>query len=98
MKAEKFILRTDKTQIHREHFIPKTLYRFPGTYKSLDRTPPTPAQERTQISPVSDDDIIQQLRLMADDSDNVMDYVKGLLSSSKDNRIIIQRNEFQYDF
>ena len=64
----------------------------------MDRPPPTPARKRTQLSPISDNDIIQQLRLMSDDSDKVMDYVKGLLSLSKDNSNKIQRNELQYHF
>ena len=64
----------------------------------MDRPPPTPARKQTQISPISDNDIIQQLCLMSDDSDKVMDYVKWLLSSSKDNSNKIQRDELQYDF
>ena len=98
LKTGKCILRTEKTQIQSENFIPKKLFRFPGIYKSMDRPQPTLARKRTQISPISDNDIIQQLRLMSDDSDKVMDYVKGLLSSSKDNSKKIQRNELQYDF
>ena len=97
LKAEKCIFRTEKTKIQRKHFIPKKLFRFPGNYKSLDRPPPTPALKRTQINPVSDNDIIQQLCLMSDDSDKVMDYNKGLLTSSKDNSKKIQRNEFHYN-
>ena len=97
LKAEKCILRTEKTQLQSEHFIPKKLFRFPGKFESLDRPPPTPARKRAQISHVSDNDIIQQIRLMSDDSDKVMDYVKGLLSSSKENSKKIQRNEFQYN-
>ena len=98
LKAGKCILRTEKTQVQSENFIPKKLFRFPGNYKSMDRPQPKPARKRTQISPISDNDIIQQLRLMSDDSDKVMDYAKGLLSSSKDNSNRIQRNELQYDF
>ena len=71
---------------------------FPGNNKSVDKPPTTPAQKRTQKSCIaSDNDSIQQVRLMSDDSDKVMDYVKGLLSSSKDNSNQIQRTEFQYD-
>ena len=98
LKAEKCIFRTEKTKNQRGHFIPKKLFRFPGNYKSLDRPPPTPAQKRTQTSPVSDNDNFQQLCLMSDDSDKVMDYDKGLLTSSKDNSKKIQRNEFYYNF
>ena len=64
----------------------------------MDSSLPTPARKRSQISPISDKNIIQQIRLMSDDSDKIMDYVKGLLSSSKDNSNKIQRNELQYDF
>ena len=98
LKAGKCILRTEKTQVQSENFIPKKLFRFPGKYKSMDRPSPTSARKRTQIIPISDNDIIQQLRLMSFDSDKVMDYVKGLLSSSKDNSKKMQRNELQYDF
>ena len=65
----------------------------------MDRPPPTPARKRIQKSCIaSDNDSIQQVRLMSDDSDKEMDYVKGLLSSSKDNSNKIQRTDFQYDF
>ena len=95
LKAGKCILRTEKTQVQSENFIPKKLFRFPGNYKLMNRPPPTPARKRTQRSPISDNDIFQQLRLMSDDSDKVMDYVKGLLSSSKDNSKKTQRKELQ---
>ena len=49
---------------------------------------------RTKLTPASDKDVFQQLRLLSDCTDNVMDYVKGLLRASKDNRNEIQRNEF----
>ena len=91
LKTGKCILRTKKTQVQSEKIIPKKLFRYPGNYKSMERPPPTPARKRTKISPISDNNITQQIRLMSEDSDNVMDYVKGLLSSSKDNSNKIQQ-------
>ena len=73
MKAGNCLLRTERTHFQRKNFVPKKLFRFPGNYKSMDRLPLTPAQKRTQIRPVLDNDIIRQLRLLSDDSDEVMD-------------------------
>ena len=62
----------------------------------MARPPPTPAQKRTKIIPVSNNDFIQQLRLLSDDSQKVVDYFKGPLNASKDNsnKIHYQSNNF----
>ena len=76
LKAGKCVLRTEKTHFQRENFIPRKLFRFPENCKSMDRPPPKPARKRKKF--VSDNDIIQRLRLLSHNSDKVMNCVKGL--------------------